>query len=324
MPLVAQMVKNLPAVQETWDPILRLGRSPGKGNGYPLQYSCWEPHGRRSHREGHSARRQRQTQLSNSGFSFFSVRLSVTVSEMLPTTPPSSFPHWIGTSFVTSRVTAGIKENSEASSHRRHYDFCLDCSQLLALGNAKSWEYSRRPKERSMWLGSSWTLPPVSHKLARHVNETTFKWPIPLLSFIVPSFAWNVPLVSLNFLEEISSPSHWVVSLLFLCINHWGRLSYLSLLFLGTLHSNGYIFPFSPLPLASLLFSAIHKASSDNHFCLFAFLFLGDGLDPCLLFNVTNSLHSSSGTQSIRSNPLNLFVTSTVFGAFDLGHTWMV
>ena len=186
MPLVAQMVKNLPAVQETWDPILRLGRSPGKGNGYPLQYSCWEPHGRRSHREGHSARRQRQTQLSNSGFSFFSVRLSVTVSEMLPTTPPSSFPHWIGTSFVTSRVTAGIKENSEASSHRRHYDFCLDCSQLLALGNAKSWEYSRRPKERSMWLGSSWTLPPVSHKLARHVNETTFKWPIPLLSFIVP------------------------------------------------------------------------------------------------------------------------------------------
>ena len=47
---------------------------------------------------------------------------------MLPTTPPSSFPHWIGTSFVTSRVTAEIKENSEASSHRRHYDFCLDCS----------------------------------------------------------------------------------------------------------------------------------------------------------------------------------------------------
>ena len=27
-------------------------------------------------------------------------------------------------------------------------------------------------------------------------------------------------------------------------IDHWGRLSYLSLLFFGTLHSNGYIFPF--------------------------------------------------------------------------------
>ena len=33
-------------------------------------------------------------------------------------------------------------------------------------------------------------------------------------------------------------------SFLFLCINHWGRLSYFSLPFLGTLHSNGYIFSF--------------------------------------------------------------------------------
>ena len=35
--LVAQLVKNLPAVQET-----RSGRSPGEGNGNPLQYSCLE------------------------------------------------------------------------------------------------------------------------------------------------------------------------------------------------------------------------------------------------------------------------------------------
>ena len=34
------------------------------------------------------------------------------------------------------------------------------------------------------------------------------------------------------------------------------------------------------------------------------------------------SIHSSSGTLSIRSNPLNLFVTSTVNGkGFDLDHT---
>ena len=39
---------------------------------------------------------------------------------------------------------------------------------------------------------------------------------------------------------------------LFLCIGHWGRLSYLSLLFFGTLHSNGYNFPF--LLCFSLLF----------------------------------------------------------------------
>ena len=38
--LVAQTIKNLPAIQETQVP--GLGRSPGEGNGYPLQYSCPE------------------------------------------------------------------------------------------------------------------------------------------------------------------------------------------------------------------------------------------------------------------------------------------
>ena len=37
--LVAQMVKNLPAMQETgfspW-----VGKTPGEGNGNPLQHSC--------------------------------------------------------------------------------------------------------------------------------------------------------------------------------------------------------------------------------------------------------------------------------------------
>ena len=35
--LVAQLVKNPPAVQDTWIP--GLGRSPEEGKGYPLQYS---------------------------------------------------------------------------------------------------------------------------------------------------------------------------------------------------------------------------------------------------------------------------------------------
>jgi len=37
---VAQMIKNLPAVQETWVSGLGLERSPGEGNSNPLQYSC--------------------------------------------------------------------------------------------------------------------------------------------------------------------------------------------------------------------------------------------------------------------------------------------
>ena len=41
--MVAQLVKNPPAMRETW--LQSLGRSPGEGNSYPLQYSGLEnPH----------------------------------------------------------------------------------------------------------------------------------------------------------------------------------------------------------------------------------------------------------------------------------------
>ena len=54
-----------------------------------------------------------------------------------------------------------------------------------------------------------------------------------------------------NFLEEIASLFYSVV-FLFLCILHLRRVSHLSLLFFGTLHSNEHIFPF--LLCLSLLF----------------------------------------------------------------------
>ena len=40
--LVAQTVKNLPAVQKTWVQFLGQADPPGEGNGNPLQYSCLE------------------------------------------------------------------------------------------------------------------------------------------------------------------------------------------------------------------------------------------------------------------------------------------
>ena len=40
--LVAQMVKHLPAMQETRVQSLGPEDSPGEGNGNPLQYSCLE------------------------------------------------------------------------------------------------------------------------------------------------------------------------------------------------------------------------------------------------------------------------------------------
>ena len=75
-----------------------------------------------------------------------------------------------------------------------------------------------------------------------------------------------------DFPEEISSLSHCIVFLY--CINHWGRLSSLSLLFSGTLHSDGCTFPL-PLCFCFPSFLSYFKASSDNHFALLHFFFLG-------------------------------------------------
>ena len=129
---------------------------------------------------------------------------------------------------------------------------------------------------------------------------------IPFLSFIEPicmkcSFAIS------NFLEEISSLSHSIVFLYFfaeegflispcysleLCIQM--GISFLFLLF------------------ASLLFTAICNASSNSHFAFLHFYFLEMVLIPVSCTMSRTSVHSSSGTLSIRSSPLNLFLTSTV------------
>ena len=67
---------------------------------------------------------------------------------------------------------------------------------------------------------------------------------------------------------------------------------------------------FSPLPSASLLFSAVCKVSSNNHFAFLHFFFLGMVLiSSCT--RLQTSIHSSSGSLFIRSNLLNLFVIST-------------
>ena len=134
---------------------------------------------------------------------------------------------------------------------------------------------------------------------------------IPFLSFIVPIFACNVPLVSLIFLTR----SLVFPTLLFSSISlHWSlRKAFLSLL---TTHWNSAFrclyLSFSPLPFTSLLFTAICKASSDNHFTFWHFFFLGMLLIPASYTMSWTSIHSSSSTLSIRSTPLNLFVTSTV------------
>ena len=110
---------------------------------------------------------------------------------------------------------------------------------------------------------------------------------IPFLFLYCAHLCMKCSLGISNFLEDISSLSHSIVFLYFfsliteegflnspcysleLCIQV--RISFLF----------SFAFHFSS-------FSTICKAFSRQSFCLFAFLFLGDGLDPWLLYNVTN------------------------------------
>ena len=146
---------------------------------------------------------------------------------------------------------------------------------------------------------------------------------ISFLSFIVPIFAWNVPLVSLIFLKK----SLIFPILLFSSISlHWSlRKAFLSLL--GIIWNSAfkwvYLY-FFPLPFASLLFTAICKVSSDNHFAFLHFFFLGMVLITASCTMSWTSVHSSSGILSVLIPWTYLSLPLYNHKGFDLGHTWMV
>ena len=116
------------------------------------------------------------------------------------------------------------------------------------------------------------------------------------LSFIEPIFAWNVPLVFLIFLKR----SLVFPILLFSSISlHWSlKKAFLS--FLAILWNSAFSWvnlSFSPLPFTFLLFIAVCKSSSDNHFA-FLHLFWGMVLIIASYTMSWTSVHSSSGTLS--------------------------
>ena len=114
-----------------------------------------------------------------------------------------------------------------------------------------------------------------------------------------------------NFLEEISSLSHSIVFLYFFALIPKESFLIFPCYSLELCIQMVYL-SFFPLPLAPLLFSAICKASSDSHFAFLHFFFLGMVLITASCTMSQTSIHSSSGTVSIRFYPLNLIVTSTV------------
>ena len=127
----------------------------------------------------------------------------------------------------------------------------------------------------------------------------------PVLSFIEPIFAWNVPLVSLIFLKRcLVFPI-----LLFSSISlHWSlRKAFLSLLAILWNSAFKWVYlSFSPLPFTSRLFTDICKASSDNHSAFLNLFSLRMVLSPASCTMLQTCLHSFPVTLSNRSSPSSL------------------
>ena len=142
------------------------------------------------------------------------------------------------------------------------------------------------------------------------------------LSFIVPFFPWNVPLVSLIVLKRFLVFSILLFSSIPL---HWSlRTAFLSLLAILWISAFRWIYlSFSHLPFASL-FSAICKPSSDNHFAFLHFFFLGMVLITAFCTMSWTSVHSSSETLSYLIPWVYVSLPLYNCEGFDLGHTWMV
>ena len=118
--------------------------------------------------------------------------------------------------------------------------------------------------------------------------SSAFVRSVTFLSFIEPLFAWNVPLVALIFLKRSFSLVFPIVFLYFFAlIAEKGFL--ISPRFFGTLHSNGYIFPFLLCSLF-LFFSQLFVSPPQTAILLFGFLFLGDCFDHHLLYSVLRAL----------------------------------
>ena len=114
-----------------------------------------------------------------------------------------------------------------------------------------------------------------------------------------------------NFLEDVCSLSHSIVFLYFFSLISEEGFLISPCYSLQLCIQMGISFLFS-FAFCIFSFSAICKASSGNHFAFLPFLCLGMVLITASCTVSWTSVHSFSGTLSIRSKPLNLFVTSPV------------
>ena len=144
---------------------------------------------------------------------------------------------------------------------------------------------------------------------------------LPFLSFIMPIFAWNVPLVAPVFLKRtVVFPI-----LLFSSISlYYSLKAFLSLLAILSNCAFSWMYLYlSPLLFTSLLSSAIHEASSDNHFAFLHFFFLGMVFVTASYTKLWSSVPSSSGTLPALIPWIYSSPPLYNYKGFNLGHTWM-
>ena len=129
------------------------------------------------------------------------------------------------------------------------------------------------------------------------------------LSFIISILVWTVLLVSPIFLKR-----YLVFLLLFFSISlHFSLTKALSSLDILCNSAFSWVYLYlSALSFASFFPQLFVKLPQDHHFVSLHFFLFGMILVTASYTVLWTSVHSPSGTLSIRPNPLNLFVTSTV------------
>ena len=116
-------------------------------------------------------------------------------------------------------------------------------------------------------------------------------------------------------------PSPFYCFPLFLCFDCWGRLSYLSLLFFGTLHSDGNIFSF--LLCLSLLFFSQPPKTIAVPFCI-SFSWGWSWLLLLVQCHEPSSIILQALCLSDLISWIDLSLPLYNHKGFDLGHTGMV
>ena len=149
------------------------------------------------------------------------------------------------------------------------------------------------------WLSGSWRSFLYSSSVySCHLFLTSASVrSIPFLSFIVPIFAWNIPLVSLIFLKK----SLVFPILLFSSISLYLSLRKAFLSLFASLWNSAFKLCISFLFSFAFCFSSFHSyfyCLLRQPFFLFVLLFLGMFLSTASCTMSQTSIHSSSGTLS--------------------------